>query len=106
MGINEINECIDYHKLFNRLVDECREDMIDHCMEASHYKDILGFFELSSHFKVDLFESSLDNKQVTFLFIRSLNNANESNPRSDEESYFINFDFVLNEFTFCEYEVG
>lgn len=101
----QINNYIDFDKLFIALVEECKEDLIEHQHEASHYKDILLFFGLEkSSYEIEPLECELSDKQICFSYLKENNDANESNNQNSVDMVLIIYDIILSEFTVCEVE--
>jgi hypothetical protein len=102
--MENINQFIDFEGIFEALFQESKEVLLESAYEASHYGNVLSFYDQKNEYRILLEECSLSNKEVEFVYLKSHNDANESNPRSTESSWYIRYNFVLDEFTDCDYE--
>ena len=103
----QINEYIDFGKLFNDLYSEQLEILEQHKFEADHYKQILDFKQYHfSEFTLQVDECDYDSKRIFFVFGMSFNDANESDSQSTTADCCIIYDCILDEFTSYEYEQG
>lgn len=103
----QINEYIDFGKLFNDLYNQQLEVLEEHKYEADHYRLIVDFKQYHfSDFTLETEECDYDSNHITFVFGMSFNDANESDPQGSSADYCIIYDCILDEFTSCEYEQG
>jgi hypothetical protein len=100
----EINQFIDYDAIFDALFKSEETALIESQYEAPHYARVLEFNRQRSEFELELEECTISDHRVEFVYIRSLNDANESNSQPSHESYYIEYDFSLEEFSQCDYE--
>lgn len=100
----ELYQFVDFDGMFNYLFEEQKETLTEHRYEAIHYDRILTFLQQKQDYKLELEECSITRNSISFLYIKSLNDANESTTRSTECSFHIVFDMALDEFIICEYE--
>ena len=102
----KINNYIDFNKLFDNLFKENEYELIEYQYEAQHFGTIIKFNIIKDEFNIVLDECELDSKNITFVFDKDFNDANESNNQSTTASYVIMFDRILDEFSLCHYEQG
>jgi hypothetical protein len=103
----EINNYIDFNKLFNDLFKENEDELIEYQYEAEHFGKILQFNYIAKEkFDLVLDECELDGSTITFVYEHDFNDANESNNQSTTASYVIMYDRILDEFSECYYEQG
>lgn len=106
MEIN-INEYIDFEKLFSDLYKQNENDLYEYQYEATHYQTLLNFYALyKEKAKLVLEECSLNDNEIVFVYGYEHNDANESDTQSTWESWYITYDTILDEFSSCEYDNG
>lgn len=103
----EINNFIDFSKLFLDLFKEQEEILIKEQYQAEHFKQILDFKNKAyDDFEIMIEECFYDTKEIIFWFTYDFNDANESCNRITSIDYIIVYDLTLEEFTSCEYDQG
>jgi len=103
----EINDYIDFRKLFIDLYKEQEDILEEHKYEADHYKEIIDFKEQAfNEFELLEDESEFSDKEIVFDFGMCLGGANESDNRNASANFVIVYDRILDDFTSCEYEQG
>jgi len=101
----KINDYIEFGRLFDGLIDECKDDLIELQNEKSHYKEILIFFGLDRpEFSIEQMECDLTDNEITFSFYRVTQDANESDNNNTVETVLIVYSMVLSEFTYFNFE--
>lgn len=88
MNTFEINEYIDYSKLFDALEQESRETMLDVIVNgeqyARSYDKILSFYDKKRYgLAVDPGECSFTDEDIIFVFSEEYQTANESNNQNE-----------------------
>lgn len=103
----QINNYIDFGKLFLDLYNEQEEILIAERIQADHFERILQFKQHAhKHFEIIPEECDYDSKKIVFFFGYDFNDANESCNQSTTADYVIIYDTILDEFTSCDYEQG
>lgn len=103
----QINNYIDFEKLFLDLFEAQEEILIEEQYQAEHFKQILDFKNKAyNDFEIMTEECDYDSKKIVFWFTHNFNDANESCNQSTTADYVIIYDTILDEFTSCDYEQG
>lgn len=105
--IVEINNYIDFGRLFDDLYKLHESDLHEYQYEADHYKRLIEFYSVDkAKFELMVNECQLNDTDIVFFFGYDFNDANESNNQSTTADYTIVYDTLLEEFTRCDYEQG
>ena len=103
----DINDYIDFKKLFIDLYKNQKDLLEEYKDEVEHFKKIIDFNNRAfNEFELIQESSSLSDKEIVFYFGLCLGGANESNNEDAYANFIIRYDRTLNEFISCEYEQG
>lgn len=103
----QINNYIEFGKLFLDLYNEQEEILKEEQYQAEHFKKILDFKQHAyNEFGIMTEECDYDFKKIVFWFTYDFNDANESCNQSTTADYVIVYDTILDEFVSCDYEQG
>lgn len=104
MEIN-INEYIDLEGLFNKFYEQHEAYYSQYAYESADGGRLYDFVLMhKEHCFLEVLECQVTDKEIIFIFVHDLDNANESNSISDTEAYIITYNRILDEFEKCEYE--
>ena len=100
-----LNDYIDFKGMFDALVKENNDDMIQHKYESETFGKILRFLDEDyNNSTIISGESRCDEGRLVFCFEKVTQTANESNPTNETELFVIEFDNYLSEFDSFYYE--
>ena len=91
--MSEINQYIDFNKLWKDVVDEWKTSL--DCIEDQR---IAGFINLSEHIPLQTSECTFDDPIVLFCFAEVTEKANESNNQESWFCIYITYNIVHDEF--------
>ena len=103
----EINNYIDFKKLFLDLFEMQEDTLKEHMCEVEHYKKILDFKKQAyQEFEIINEECDYDSKKIVFSFGYDFGDTNERCNQSTTADYVIVYDTILDEFESLDYEQG
>lgn len=102
--MDNFNEYIDFYGMFKGLYFEHEKELIAHRYEASHYDTLINFFNVIDEYELLKDDCEMTTENVSFVFAKELERANESTNYVDVESFYILYDRLLGEFVICELE--
>ena len=113
MEIN-INEYIDYERLFNDLYFEQKDVLFENENNIGLYDELMDFVIQQEHkinnheqfFEIIHEECLVDDNKFVIVFSIGFDDASESNPQSSTADYIIVYDRDISEFIICDYQQG